>query len=156
VRVGRALTSDRRRARETADIVLGDRDVARTETRDLRERDYGSWEGLSDDDVEARFGAELARMLAGRGEGADDAEPQAGMIARVLGAVRRLCADHPDEVVLVVAHSGPVRAIHAAAAGLDLASLPGALPEAEHCSVAWFHADGNGTVRRIDGIGEAP
>jgi broad specificity phosphatase PhoE len=42
------------------------------------------------------------------------------MSARVLGAVERIVRENPDRRVLVVSHGGPIRAIHAAALGLDV------------------------------------
>jgi broad specificity phosphatase PhoE len=42
------------------------------------------------------------------------------MLDRILGAVQRIVAKHPDERVLIVAHGGPIRAIHAHALGMDV------------------------------------
>jgi broad specificity phosphatase PhoE len=42
------------------------------------------------------------------------------MTDRVLGAVHAIAGAHQDERVLVVAHGGPIRAIHASALGLDV------------------------------------
>jgi broad specificity phosphatase PhoE len=42
------------------------------------------------------------------------------MSERVLGAVATIVAEHPDGRVLLVAHGGPIRAIHAAALGVDV------------------------------------
>ena len=42
------------------------------------------------------------------------------MSERVLAAVRRIAASHPDRPVLVVSHGGPIRAVHAAALRMDI------------------------------------
>jgi broad specificity phosphatase PhoE len=42
------------------------------------------------------------------------------MTERVLGAIDRIATDHAGGRVLVVSHGGPIRAIHAAALGLDV------------------------------------
>ncbi len=43
------------------------------------------------------------------------------MTDRVVAAVLEIAAAHPDGTVLVVAHGGPIRALHAVALGLDIA-----------------------------------
>ncbi len=62
--------------------------------------------------------------LAGRAElghpAVDDGETYEAMQERVLAAVRRIAADHPDGLALAVSHGGSIRAIHAAALGLDV------------------------------------
>ncbi len=42
------------------------------------------------------------------------------MSARVLAALRRIAEAHRSEEILVVSHGGPIRAIQAAAAGMDV------------------------------------
>ena len=42
------------------------------------------------------------------------------MSSRVLAALRRIADAHPEDAVLIVSHGGPIRAIQAAAAGLDV------------------------------------
>ena len=42
------------------------------------------------------------------------------MSARVLAALTEIAASHPKDDVLVVSHGGPIRAIQAAAAGMDV------------------------------------
>jgi broad specificity phosphatase PhoE len=131
VAIDAAYASDMQRARETAEIVLAGRDLTVTQLPELRERSYGSWEGVHDDEVEARFAHELDLLEQGRGDGAPDSEPRAALVARVESAVRRIRAEHPDGTVLVVAHSGPVRAIHALVDGVELRDVP----EVGHCDV---------------------
>src|SRR5207302_7310471 len=54
--------------------------------------------------------------------GWQDGESYEEMSERVLGAIRRVVDGHPDGRVLVVSHGGPIRAIHAAALGLDVSA----------------------------------
>ena len=86
---------------------------------DLREVDVGSWTGLSRAEVQERFPDAFARWLDG-GEGWADGETYAAMSDRVLAALLQIAAAHPGRPVLVVSHGGPIRAIHAAAAGIDV------------------------------------
>ena len=57
----------------------------------LRERGFGSWEGLTTPEIEERFADSHRRWLAGEGSGADDAEPFEAFSARVERLPRR-CA----------------------------------------------------------------
>jgi broad specificity phosphatase PhoE len=112
-------SSDLRRARETAEIVARTKGLAVEVTADLREVDVGSWSGLTRAQAEARFPDHYARWLRGS-EGWDDGESYEQMSARVVRAVRRIARDREGQRVLVVAHGGSIRAIHASALGLDI------------------------------------
>jgi broad specificity phosphatase PhoE len=112
-------SSDLQRARETAEIVARSKGLRVETTPDLREVDVGSWSGLTRTEAEARFPEAYARWLQG-GEGWDDGETYAEMSRRVVGAILRIAAKHPNGRVLVVAHGGSIRAVHAAALGVDV------------------------------------
>jgi broad specificity phosphatase PhoE len=112
-------SSDLRRARETAGAVAARQGLRVETTPDLREVDVGSWSGLTREEAQERFPEAYQRWLNG-GTGWDDGENYAAMSRRVLAAVRRIAAAREGEQVLVVSHGGPLRAIHAAALGLDV------------------------------------
>ncbi len=111
-RVDGLLSSDLRRAWQTAEIVgraLGLE--ARSDPR-LRELDVGRWAGLTRSEIEAidaallgRFEAEDPAVRAG------GAESRAEIRARVRGAFRELAQAHPGERLVVVTHLGVVRAL---------------------------------------------
>ena len=113
--------SDLARARETAKVVAERQGVELAIDPNLREVDVGSWSGLTKDEAERRFPAGFARWRDGL-PGWDDGETYQAMSERVLGAVRRVAEAHSDRPALVVAHGGPIRAIHAAALGFDVAT----------------------------------
>ena len=112
-------SSPLRRAFETAAIVGTRTGLEPRPVDDLREVDVGGWAGLSRSDVESRFPEGFRRWLDG-GEGWEDGESYADMSARVLAALTRVAESHPGDQVLVVSHGGPIRAIQAAAAGMDV------------------------------------
>jgi broad specificity phosphatase PhoE len=112
-------SSDLQRARETAEIVASGRGLAVHELPALREVDVGSWSGLTRDEAAERFPDAYKRWEEG-GEGWDDGETYEQLGDRIIGAVKRIAADHPGERVLVVTHGGSIRAIHADALGLDI------------------------------------
>jgi broad specificity phosphatase PhoE len=112
-------SSPLRRALDTA-LVVGTRvGVKPVPLHELREVDVGGWAGLSRSEVEARHPEAFRRWLDGD-EGWEDGETYAEMSARVLGALVRVAAAHPHDDILVVSHGGPIRAIQAAAAGMDV------------------------------------
>lgn len=112
-------SSDLRRAQETAEIVGRTHGLDVKTMPALREVDVGSWSGLTRAEAEQRYPEGYLRWLAGE-EGWDDGETYDELGARVVGAVREIAADHPGERVLVLAHGGSIRAVHAAALGVDV------------------------------------
>jgi 2,3-bisphosphoglycerate-dependent phosphoglycerate mutase len=112
-------SSDLQRARTTAEAVAHPRGLAVSAMPDLREVDVGSWSGLSRAEAEERFPDGYRRWLEGS-EGWEDGETYEAMSARVVGAIGQIAAEHPGGRVLVVAHGGSIRAIHAAALGVDV------------------------------------
>jgi broad specificity phosphatase PhoE len=133
-------SSDLARARETAEIIVGALGLdVRFDPR-LRERSFGAWEGLTAPEIEADFHEAHARWLAGDGAGADDAEPFAAFGARVTDFLEETLERHPDETVLLVAHGGSIRVIHALASGLDYVRDHRSIPGVPNCVVARYAA----------------
>ena len=71
---------------------------------ELREKHFGTWEGLTDREVLERFPDAHATGW-GDGESSDE------MAARIVQVVERIVEAHQGELVLVVTHGGPMRAI---------------------------------------------
>src|SRR5581483_4405887 len=116
-------SSDLARARETAEIV-GERLGLTVELDpDLREKDWGTWEGLT---ALERDRVEFV------GESTEEHQE------RILRALRRISERHPGERrVLVVTHGGSMRRVQTAAMGM-------ALPVVENCG-RWLCACENGS-----------
>ena len=112
-------SSNLRRAADTARVVAEAQGVDLVQLTELREVDVGSWSGLTRDEAEDRFPDGFARWREGF-PGWDDGEDYDEMAQRVIGAVVEIALAHEDGRALVVSHGGPIRAIHAAALGLDV------------------------------------
>lgn len=112
-------TSPLRRARETADVVGTALGIDPVADPDLVEIDVGGWAGLSRAEAEERHPQAFRRWVEG-GEGWEDGETFERMAARVVGALRRIAAAHPEGSVLVVSHGGPIRAVLASALGMEV------------------------------------
>jgi 2,3-bisphosphoglycerate-dependent phosphoglycerate mutase len=128
-------SSDLLRAHETARVVAGSHQLDVTSTRDLRERHFGTWEGMTDDEVLARFPQAASGPWG-------DAETVDEMTQRVLAAVYRIAEAHPGGTVLAVSHGGPLRAVSWHARGPDIDSVP-------NCHVMRFAVEGR-EIRPID------
>jgi broad specificity phosphatase PhoE len=96
--------SDLVRARDTAAIAASAHGLDVTLDPDLREKNFGSWEGLTAVEIEERF-PDAVRGRWGDGETSE------AMAERAIAAIDRIRALHPAGPVLVVSHGGPLRAI---------------------------------------------
>ncbi len=142
------------RARETARHVASHLALPVSVERGLLECDFGGWTG-----------AELAAL---RKLDAWDAvqhhpagfrfpggESFAELQARIAGAVERLVARHPDEVVVAVSHADPIKIAVGDAMGvpLDLVQRTVISP----CSISMVaYADGGPTVLCVNSTGDLP
>jgi broad specificity phosphatase PhoE len=116
--------SDLARARETAEIAGERLGLPVVLDPDLREKDWGNWEGLTS--VE-RDRVEFA------GESTEAHQE------RMLHALRRIAERHPAGRVLVVTHGGSMRRVQSTVLGL-------ALPVVENCG-RWLCAWDDGALR---------
>lgn len=113
--------SDLRRAWETAAAVAARRGLEVVRLPELREVDVGSWSGFTRDECAERFPDAFAHWQEG-GSGWEDGESYEEMGERIVAAIHRLAAAHPGAAILVVSHGGPIRAVHAHALGVDIAT----------------------------------
>ena len=130
--------SDLARARETAEIIAAELGLPVHVDARLRERSFGAWEGLTAAEIEADFREQHLRWLAREGAGADDAEPFDAFGARVRSFLGEVVERHPDETVLLVAHGGSIRVIHALASGLDYVHDHRSILGVANCVVAKY------------------
>ena len=140
----RWVSSPLRRAVETAELLCGTGPPCESA---LIEMDWGGWEGMSFDEIRARFGAEFARNQA---LGLDFRPPRGESPRDVLGRVRawlsRVATD--DAPVVAVTHLGVVRAVLSAATGWDMTTKPPIRLQAE--TLHRFAVGTDGTVSVVE------
>jgi broad specificity phosphatase PhoE len=141
--------SDLARARETAEILGARLGLQVRFDPRLRERSFGAWEGKTWDELEERSADALEKWRAGETHGAEDAEPYEDFSSRVESFLEHVLERHPAERVLVVAHGGSIRAIHAFAEGLDYARDHPRIPAVANCGLSRY-AVLEGKLARLD------
>ena len=92
---------------------------------DLRECDFGTWEGLSRAEVLERSPEDSQRLR--EWEHNTSIAPPGGesfeaLQQRVVTAVERLAQAHPDQAIVLVSHVGPIKVLLGAALGAPLSS----------------------------------
>lgn len=113
--------SDLRRAYETATILSGFHGLEVKAVPELRELNFGFWEGLTTKEIKASFANELVKWwdspLSTRIPGG---ETLGEMVERSVLAVKNIVERHDDGNVVVVTHGGAIRSIVGSILGMDL------------------------------------
>jgi len=126
--VAAIYASDLSRAKETAEIVGARLGLAVALDPDLRERNWGSWEGLTPGERDA---------VEFEGETPEEHRE------RIMRAVRRIAERHPGQRIVVVTHGGSMRRIQAAVMGV-------ALPVVANCETWLCVHEGDGAFRPVE------
>jgi probable phosphoglycerate mutase len=148
-RVDAIYASDLRRARETAEILAAELGLPVVVDPDLRELDFGDWEGSTIDELTAQFPDAVERWRSGDEVPWDGGETREAMAERVRSAVRRLAAIHDGGRILLVAHGGPVRVLLMDAEGLAFPEQRREFRRIQNCDLSKIAVE-NGSIRRID------
>ena len=120
--VDAVVTSPIARAYRTAELVAAACGAALHVEDDLREIDFGEWEGRTPAEVEAGSPGALAAWRADSSITPPGGESVDAVAARVSAVRRRLAARHPGGVVVLVSHLYPVRVSVLDALGAPYAS----------------------------------
>jgi alpha-ribazole phosphatase len=111
------------RARETALAIRAAIPVhpdLRIDAR-LTEGNFGDWEGRTYEELRQHDAGHLARWEADRLNSAPpNGESLQALAERVHDVYREICAAHPDETVIIVAHGGSLQVLIATALELPL------------------------------------
>lgn len=131
-RIDAIYCSPLRRARETAEAVSAVTGVPVSVEDELREVDFGEWEGLTFGEAQRAGGDAFARWSSATDLAPPGGESQAACLERVAAVRNRLRKEHDGQRVLVVTHVTPIKALLGEALGglaitrrinLDLCSL---------------------------------
>ena len=147
-RLDAIYASDLARARETADIVGARTGIAVVPLRELREIDVGDWQGLTWDEIKARF-PDSAQKWSDQGHGWTGGETYDDLGERVVRALRSIADERPAARVLIVGHGGTIRAVRAFTEQRTVAESRLVSPAMGHCEVFRIRVQ-DGEFRGID------
>jgi broad specificity phosphatase PhoE len=132
------------RALQTAFAIAAFHSVEIVESEALRERNYGSFEGLNSAEIDERFPG--TRFCEGRDTREEwlppGGESMRDVRARVEVFLKEILALHAGRAVVLVTHSGVVRAVDSLCAGKSLDEL-------------WHRTPGNACVFEIEHSGNS-
>ena len=139
-------TSPLKRASETAQIVGNRLGLPLFDLAALKEIDVGEWQGLTVDEVRARFPQQASGEWR---SGWPNGESHEELSARVVPALLDLARGHDGERILGVTHAGPIRAALGASMGLSHEATRARIGPLENCAVFRF-AVLDGKLERVD------
>jgi probable phosphoglycerate mutase len=144
------VSSPVRRTHESAEIIgaLLDRRVELEPA--IAEMEFGSWEGLTFEEVRSTYADDLDAWL-----GSLDARPGGGesfrtVETRVLASLERLLDEHAGQTVLAVSHVTPIKVLVAHALGAPLESVFRMELTPASVSVVTFYSDGRASLRMFN------
>ena len=106
--IQRIVSSPLARSRETATIIGSLLGLPVETDDDLREVDFGAWEGLTFPVVEERWPRELALWLSNTSISPPDGESYESLAHRIRTVQERIVNRHRGETICVVSHSRPI------------------------------------------------
>jgi probable phosphoglycerate mutase len=124
-RLDAIVSSDLRRAHQTALAIAAGRALPVQTDAALRERSYGGFEGMLHGDIAARYPAEYAawqarQVDAAMPHGERPAETFRQFYQRAVAAIGDWGTRYPGQTIAVVAHGGVLECAYRAAMGLPL------------------------------------
>ena len=141
--IAAVYSSDLGRALMTAQRIAAVHSLSVTPVKGLREYCFGEWEGLTYQQISARWPDISVNFF----KNPDDVRVPGGesfgeVKARGEASVQQLVAQHPDQTIVLVSHGGTIRTILCAALGL-------------HLNRVWSIRQDNTAVNIIEYNGEA-
>jgi probable phosphoglycerate mutase len=138
------------RCRETAAAAAEVLGLGVEVDEDLRELDFGEWEGLTGDEVRARSPLAYRRWWGAVDVRAPGGESIADVSARVARVRERILQKYAGRTVLVVSHVTPIKLFLAAALEVDDAVVHRIFLEAASLSTVAWSSDGRASVRLVN------
>ncbi|MEV4106397.1 bifunctional RNase H/acid phosphatase [Nonomuraea sp. NPDC049695] len=147
------VSSPLKRARQTAEAVAQRTGLDVEVDEDLRELDFGAWEGQTFTEVQRRWPAELAAWLADPETAPPGGESFASAARRVQAAGERLIERYEGKTVLAVSHVTPIKMLLRLALMAPLESLYRMHLDLACLSLIEYYADGPAVVKSFNDTG---
>lgn len=153
-------TSPLERARTSAEVIAKPHRFEPVVEPAFREMAFGAWEGLTRDELAARFSAEAAAWaLTPHAVTPPQGEALPAVDARVRAGLAAIIARHPGQTVILVSHAIVTRLIVLAALGLaperlwSVDASPAGITEIEYQD-GWATVHRMNTLAHLDGVRE--
>ncbi|MEV5739065.1 bifunctional RNase H/acid phosphatase [Microbispora rosea] len=138
------------RARQTAEAVAARTGLTVLVDDDLRETDFGDWEGHTFAEIQQRWPRELAAWLADPDTAPPGGESFASTARRVEQARDRIVKAHEGRSVVVVSHVTPIKMLVRFALGAPPEALYRMHLDLACLSAIDYYADGPAVVRALN------
>jgi probable phosphoglycerate mutase len=122
-RIDAVVSSPLRRAAATAAIAATELGLRAATDDDLRETDFGEWEGFTLAEIQKRWPEAVAAWQHNPEQAPPGGESFADTAHRVHQACDRLLRDHRGQTVLVVSHITPIKILLCRALDVPLTTL---------------------------------
>jgi broad specificity phosphatase PhoE len=123
VPIDAVVSSPLQRAVDTAAIAAAGLGLTTVIDEDLRETDFGDWEGFTLEEIQQRWPAAAAAWQHNPEQAPPGGESFADTSCRVNRACDRLLRDHSGQTVLVVSHISPIKILLCRALGVPLGTI---------------------------------
>ena len=138
------------RTRQTAEAAAEVLGVPVMTEADLRELDFGDWEGLTAAEAQAKSPLAFRRWSASIDVKPPGGESIAEVSTRVARARQRILGQHAGTTVLVVSHVTPIKLLLAAGLGVGDEIVHRVFLEAASLSTVTWSSDGRSSVRLLN------
>ncbi|GHH52574.1 histidine phosphatase family protein [Streptomyces candidus] len=147
------VSSPMRRCQETAHAVAAHLGLIVQAENDLREADFGAWEGLTFPEVRERYPDDLSAWLASPESAPSGASETMQQVVHRVAAVRDgLLARYGGATVVVVSHVVPVRTLIRLALQAPPRTLFRMEVSAASLSTVTYDPDGTATVQALNDV----
>lgn len=144
------VSSPVRRTHESAEIIGARLGKAVVTEAGLAEMEFGSWDGLTFEELRAQRPDELDAWLGSLDQAAGGGESFRVVEMRVLASLDRLLEEHAGRTALVVSHVTPIKVLVARALGAPLESVHRMEMAPASVSVVSFFHDGHASMRMFN------
>jgi broad specificity phosphatase PhoE len=150
------VSSPLRRAIATAAFAAEELGLAAVVDDDLRETDFGEWEGFTLAEIQHRWPAVAAAWRRDPEQAPPGGESFADVALRVDRARDRLLRDHGGKTVLVVSHITPMKILLCRALAVPLGTLYRLYLGSACINEIQWHGHGFATVHRVNDTSHLP
>jgi len=150
------VSSPLQRAVATAVIAAGELGLTAVIDDDLRETDFGDWEGLTLAEIQQRWPAAAAAWRRDPEQAPPGGESFTDVACRVNRACDRLLRDYGSKTVLVVSHITPIKVLLCRALGVPLGTLYRLYLGSACINEIRWHGHGFATVHCVNDTSHLP